>query len=153
MKFCNYRVYICLSANIDQLEIKLQKRKAEKNKNQKKKRKLTFLRNFPFRPFPFPALPFLAVTHLSASLLLPACGPSGHWAEAQFPLTAFLSLRLTSGTRATATGRLLLPFLSAADSLFSLPKTIDPENLAFGNRFDPVSSWDSIARGLLFPSI
>ena len=48
MKFCNYRVYICLSANIDQLEIKLQKRKAEKNKNQKKKSKLTFLGNFPF---------------------------------------------------------------------------------------------------------
>ena len=48
MKFCNYRVYICLSANIDQLEIKLQKRKAEKNKNQKKKRKLTFFGNFPF---------------------------------------------------------------------------------------------------------
>jgi hypothetical protein len=86
MKFCNYRVYICLSANIDQLEIKLQKRKAEKNKNQKKKRKLTFLGNFPFQPLPFLALPFSAVTppvitslflslprgpHLSA-LLLPA---------------------------------------------------------------------------------
>ena len=84
MKFCNYRVYICLSANIDQLEIKLQKRKAEKNKNQKKKRKLTFLGNFPFEPLPFLALPFKAVTHLSPFLLLPARGPSGHWAEAQF---------------------------------------------------------------------
>jgi hypothetical protein len=31
MNSCNYKVYICLSANINQLEIKLQKRKAEKD--------------------------------------------------------------------------------------------------------------------------
>ena len=69
MNFCIYRVYICLSANIDQLEIKLQKREAEKNKNQKKKRKLTFLGNFPFRPYLFRHFPLSAWARVSSFLL------------------------------------------------------------------------------------
>ena len=80
MKFCNYRVYICLSANIEQLEIKLQKRKAEKNKKSEKEKK-TYLS----RKVPFQSLPFLApsefgcgpsVIHSSALLSLCRAGPT-----------------------------------------------------------------------------
>ena len=42
MKLCNYRVYICLSANIDQLEIKLQKEKLKRIKIRKRKENLPF---------------------------------------------------------------------------------------------------------------
>ena len=86
---------------------KITKGKAEKNKNQKKKRKLTFLGNFPFRPFLFRRFRFRCEPHLSASLLLPARGPSGQLLgrSPDFLSPLFFSLRLTSGTRATATGR------------------------------------------------
>ena len=42
MNFCIYRVYICLSANINQLEIKLQKEKLKRIKIRKRKENLPF---------------------------------------------------------------------------------------------------------------
>ena len=113
MNFCIYRVYICLSANIDQLEIKLQKRKAEKNKNQKKKRKLTFLGNFPFRPYLFRHFPLSAWARVSS----PACALSLPLYFSDEPVPHVSSF-LHSST-----------FLRATASSPALPRTAESDHL------------------------
>ena len=103
---------------------KITKEKAEKNKNQKKKRKLTFLGNFPFQPFPFPApslfgrdptchFPFLSRTRP----IRPVTGP-----KPSFLSPPSLSLWLTSGPRATVTGRSSSSSSSAPRTLSSLSR-------------------------------
>ena len=78
----------------------------------------------------------------------PATGPKPSFSSGCLPLSAADQRDPRDSDWASSSSS---PSARGLSLLF--PETNRSRRSSFGNRFDPVSSWDSIARGLLFPSI